>query len=46
MPPGAIEPYALRRSALIGGIIGGALGSVIVQLICCWLCHMHQIPVQ
>ncbi|HEX2583937.1 MAG TPA: hypothetical protein VHL14_02305 [Steroidobacteraceae bacterium] len=44
MPPGAIEPNKSLKMAMIGGIIGGALGSIIVQLICCWLCHSHQVP--
>jgi len=30
--------------ALIGGFVGGALGSIIVQLICCWLLHCRQVP--
>jgi hypothetical protein len=46
MPDDNAQPNKSLQYALIGGIIGGALGSIIVQLICCWLLHCHQLPVQ
>jgi len=44
MPDGNVEGNKSLRMAMIGGFIGGALGSIIVQLICCWLLHCRQVP--
>lgn len=47
MSNGTVHPPELRRAAFIGGLIGGALGSAIVILICCWFCqHCHQLPIK
>lgn len=34
------------RMAMVGGFVGGAVGTIIVQLICCWLCHKYQLPMR
>ncbi len=44
--PETAHPPAIRRAAMIGGIVGGAIGTIIVQLICCWLCHRYQLPLR
>jgi len=46
MPGDTAQPNKSLRYALIGGAIGGALGSIIVQLICCWLMHCNQLPIK
>ncbi len=44
--PETAQPPKIMMMAFVGGLVGGALGSIIVQLICCWLCHMHQLPIK
>ena len=37
----------IRKSAFVGGLVGGALGAIIVQIICCLLAHYcHQLPIK
>ncbi len=46
MSNGTVHPPELRKAAFVGGLIGGAVGTITIQLICFWFYHMHQIPVQ